>query len=225
MAWNTARKAHEEAPQGGIWFKLEDGQKVDVTFLGEPLEVMEKADWQPSGEALRFQFNLARLDNLGVQVWSLSPRVFGRLLSMHDEDQVAGCKITVKRRGTGKDTEYDLFAKGALDKATLRKIGKLGLIELPAGDDTVAVGGDEAPEADDEAPAKAAKATKAAKSPADEARAKINAVDDPDEVLDVARSLYKATKDKALRAAIMAAKDARIEFLESDPEDDDDVPF
>jgi len=216
MGWNSSRKAHEEAPQGGIWFKLDDGQKADVTFLGEPLEVMEKADWNPSGEALRFQMNTCRLDTLHVQVWSLSPRVFGRLLSLHDEGHVAGCKITIKRRGTGKDTEYDLFSKGGLDKATLRKVGKLPLISLPAGDDTTAVESDE-PAAEPAADL----------DPAAEIRAEINACDDPDEVLDLARKLYKANKGKAIRAAIMAAKDARIEYLKSasDVDYEDDVPF
>jgi len=213
MSWNSSRKAHEEAPQGGTWFKLEDGQKADLCFLGEPLEVMEKADWNPSGEALRFQFNVCRIDSLQVQVWSLSPRVFGRLLSMHDEDQVANCKITAKRRGSGKDTEYDLFAKGKLDSKTLAKIKKLGLISLPAGEDTVAVESDE-PAADE---------PDTADEPADsvaEAIAAINDCDDEAAILDVARAAWKAHKgDKAGQGKIMAAKDAAIEAL------DTDVPF
>jgi len=221
MGWASSRKAHEEAPQGGTFFKIEDKQKADVCFLGEPLEVTETTDWAPNGQ-LRFQMNIARLDTMGVQVWSMSPRVFARLLSMHDEDQVAGCKITIKRRGSGTDTEYDLFAKGKLDSATLRKLEKLSQIDLPAGDDTTAVEGDAGGGGDDDdTPAEQPKA-KRGKSPIDKARAEIHACDDPDEVLGVARKLYKANKDKEFRAAVMAAKDARIEFLEAD---DDGVPF
>jgi len=226
MSWKSSRKAHEEAPEGGVWFKLEDKAKVDVMFIGEPLEVLEKADWSktPDGTVLRFQMNLFLIKSKVMQVWSLSPRVFGRLLAMHDEGQVKGQRISVGRRGTGTDTEYDLFYKGPLDSKALAIANKMTLNELPQGDDVVAAES-AAPDSDDEEDAPFTDADIG--DPVDALIGEFMEAESEEELRRMFGNAWKAYKgDKSARGRLKAAYDKALAAGNApDDDDDDDAPF
>jgi len=209
MSWKSASVAHKNAPQG-IFFKLADGAKTDVIFVGEPLEVTEEFDGKG---ALRFQFNVYRVAENVMQVWSISPRVFARLLSIHDENMVAGHVIRVKRRGVGKETDYDLFVQGKASKAQVAASKAIDQHDLPVGNADSAeapdhADDDDAPAAAPDAPAsKAGKAGKASKPADDDFDDLPPFHDDADSFADdpAVAALHTAATVDALKAAFAAA--------------------
>ncbi len=128
--WGNAAKAADSFRPQGRYFKLDDGKKAQVLFLGDPMVRFSR--WESgssvvepgpvNGAGPRY---LAVVFNIGAgicQQIEMSPTVFKQVTEeIADSPDPSRLIVRLKRTGLGKETTYSVMETGKVDDGKYRE--------------------------------------------------------------------------------------------------------
>lgn len=135
-------KRDAEASQGGVFLKLKDGESVSGVFRGEIYafysywDNAEKKSFVVDVEhdlaRQRYRLNFVTKDESGQlvsKIWEFAGPIYDMLQAINEEYPLPETTVKITRKGTGKDTEYNLLPllKQPLTKAHLATIEEIKL--------------------------------------------------------------------------------------------------
>jgi len=156
--WDFATERASESEGDGIFLRIEDGEEAKVIFAGKPFvfatiwnneekrsERFDEDKHDGKRPRWRYRINVLNLSQVGeddpaVQILEMGARLFKKLDEMREEVGLDRA-FKLKRKGSGKKTEYSLIGLKELTKDQLEKRDATQLLELdpdkasPAGDD------------------------------------------------------------------------------------------
>jgi len=149
MGWQDSRDANDGAGGGGLFLKLNSGDKATVVFRGEPLtersywdnskghsvllEPGEEAPKDSEGEKITHKLNVYVVEDNDTKIMQLNAPTFDLVDSVMQEigeDAFFAQKIVIKRDGTGLKTRYKVIAVGPLDADAFEDMRSQPLHEL-----------------------------------------------------------------------------------------------
>ena len=143
--WDQAAEMANQSGKGGRFVKLQnDGDKVDVVFLGEPfpLEVCfvngryvrftEELKSQGHKSSLRVAFNVALVDSKEVKILEISVVLFKDVLQVREKYGLDRWSFEVRRRGAANDpkTTYTILPDRQLTPEQQKEFQALPLHDL-----------------------------------------------------------------------------------------------
>lgn len=161
MGWNNATKAADSFRPQGRYFKLDDGKKAKLLFLGEPMVRFSRwADGRSvvesgpvNGAGPRYISVVYNLDAGICQQMEMSPTVFRQVgEEIGAAPDPSKLVVNIKRTGLGKETTYSVMEAGQVDEQRYREAGQadmardwdIGDLEgIMTLDEALALAGDE----------------------------------------------------------------------------------
>ncbi len=143
-----------EGTSAANYLKILDGQSVTGVPRGEVFEYWQK--WPQGGmkevfavptmgASSRFKINVVVQEDgkFVAKVFDFGPRVYNQLADIAEELDLTKTKIKISRRGSAKNTEWNIFPLGtvegkaltAIEAVELNKLGASGSTPAPAADD------------------------------------------------------------------------------------------
>ena len=149
----TQKLYEENDAENSAFFKLEDGEKAVVAFLGDPFNKQVYYDgnryvpWtKECGKqaTIRTMMNVARMvaDEEGafsvqaVQILDQSKTFFKKVIQLDNKYGLDKQLIEIRREGTKKDTEWHLLPECAITSDLKKELAGLTLWDLAASDDS-----------------------------------------------------------------------------------------
>lgn len=152
------QKREAAKQDGGLFFKLKDGESKIAVLRGEFFEHYVKWFNGKSQEAnpndpeskSRFKVNIVLFESGPPKalIWDMNITTYNSLVSVNEEYPLETTKIKITRHGSGTDTTYSIVAldprKHALTESSLKQLSEVKLnilnakakpIAPPAGED------------------------------------------------------------------------------------------
>lgn len=129
--WDETQKETEgSGGSGGDFLKLGDGESAVVAILGDPETYMAKPFQEGQSPKKRVLLNAFVTSEKAIKILDLSGPTFQELCEARAKFDFAKWLVSIKRKGTGKNTRYTILPEKELNDAQKASLAKVQLVDL-----------------------------------------------------------------------------------------------
>lgn len=131
---------HKPKVENKNYIVLKDGEKVTGVFAGKPYAYYVRWDKGKSevvgenepGAKFRAKFNFIVQENGAyvAKMWNASATIYNRLADLNENNPLENSLMTIKRIGSGTDTDYNIDRTATLTNDQKEKIRHVKLHDL-----------------------------------------------------------------------------------------------
>lgn len=153
--WDDTEKKAKEAG-GGNFIKLDDGESIQVVFVGEPLadervwigegKDRKSVEYDPKKHTekprLRVKIN-AFVPGTGMRIFEMSPTTFKQVVKMRSKGWLESRVFEISREGTELKTKYTILPERDIDAKLKAELADAKPFDLEKVDDDTSFDPDE----------------------------------------------------------------------------------